>query len=71
MNTNIQGDFQICIIVPLTATVPSVSKKNLKYNLAYIFTFRRLCGTSKGFMKAVKVFIKPFEVRQRSVKIKI
>ena len=29
-----------------------------------------LCGASKGFMKALKAFIKPFEVPQRSVKIK-
>ena len=29
------------------------------------------CGTSKGFMKALKAFIKPFEVPQRSVRIKI
>ena len=31
----------------------------------------RLCGTSKGFMKAFKAFIKPFETPQKSVKIKI
>ena len=29
------------------------------------------CGASKGFMKAVKAFMKPFEAPQRSVKIKI
>ena len=28
-------------------------------------------GASKGFMKALKAFIKPFEELQRSVKIKI
>ena len=36
-----------------------------------IFIFKILCGASKGFMKALKAFIKPFEVRQRSVKIKV
>ena len=30
-----------------------------------------LYGASKGFIKAFKAFIKPFEVPQRSVKIKI
>ena len=30
-----------------------------------------LCGASKGFMKAVKAFIKPFEAPQRSMKITI
>ena len=30
-----------------------------------------LCGASKGLMKGLKAFIKPFEVRQGSVKIKI
>ena len=33
--------------------------------------FTLLCGVSKGFMKAFKAFIKPFEAPQRSVKIKI
>ena len=32
---------------------------------------RLLCGTSEGFMKALKAFIKLSEVPQRSVKIKI
>ena len=36
-----------------------------------MFIFTLLCGASKGFMKALKVFIKPFEAPQRSVKIKI
>ena len=33
--------------------------------------FTLLSGASKGFMKALKAFTKPFEVPQRSVKIKI
>ena len=36
-----------------------------------MFIFTLLCGASKGFMKAFKAFIKPFEALQRSVKIKI
>ena len=35
------------------------------------FYFHTLCGASKGFMKVLKAFIKPFEAPQRSVKIKI
>ena len=33
--------------------------------------FTLLCGASKGFMKALKTFIKYYEAPQRSVKIKI
>ena len=36
-----------------------------------MFIFILLCGASKGFMKAFKVFMKPFETPQRSVKINI
>ena len=39
--------------------------------LTEIIIFRFLCGSLKGFMKAFKGFIKPFEAPQRSVKIKI
>ena len=39
--------------------------------LTSIFIFLLLCGALKGFMKALKAFIKPFEAPQRSVKIKI
>ena len=35
------------------------------------FNFALLCGTSKGLIKALKSFIKPFEALQRSVKIEI
>ena len=35
-----------------------------------IFIVTLLCGPSKGSMKALKTFIKPFEAPQRSVKIK-
>ena len=36
-----------------------------------MFIFTPLCGVSKGFMKAFKTFLKPFEAPQRSAKIKI
>ena len=37
--------------------------------LMQIFIFILLCGASKGFIKALKAFIKPFRAWQRSVKI--
>ena len=40
-----------------------------KINLDFFFTL--LCGAWKGFMRALKAFIKPSEATQRSVKIKI
>ena len=40
-----------------------------KINWNFIFTL--LCGAAKGFMKALKAFIKPFEALQRGLKIKI
>ena len=64
MKTKILADFEICISVPLTQ---SRTKRKKKLN----FYFTLLYGASKGFMKALKVFIKPFEAPQRSVKIKI
>ena len=57
----LQGDF-----LTLPATIQDKEKK-----LTYIFIFTFLCGASKGFMKALKTFIKPFEAPQRSVKIKL
>ena len=39
--------------------------------LTSIFIFTLLCGASKGFIKVLKAFIKPFEAPQRSEKIKI
>ena len=36
-----------------------------------MFVFSLLCGASRGFVKAFKAFIKPFEAPQRSAKIKI
>ena len=49
---------------------PSQSRTKRK-ELSEIFIFTLLCGVSKGFKKALKAFIKPFDTSQRSVKIKI
>ena len=46
-------------------------EKDFRYFISLIFISKLLCGASKGFMKAFKAFIKPFEAPQRSVKIKI
>ena len=43
---------------------------NEKRKLTKSFIFKLLCRASKGFMKASKAFMKPFEASQ-SVKIKI
>ena len=52
----------------LTLSVP-FPDKDKKLTLIFIFTL--LFGAAKGFMKALKAFIKPFEAPQRRVKIKI
>ena len=53
----------------INPSCPSPEEKE-KNNLK-IFIFTLYCGASAGFMKALKVFIKPFEAPQRNVKIKI
>ena len=53
-------------ILPAPCISESCIKKNLKI---FIFTF--LDGAWKGFMKAFKAFLKPFEVPQSGVEIKI
>ena len=35
------------------------------------FILTLLCGASKGFIKVLKAYIKPFEAPQKRVKIKI
>ena len=57
-------------IVPDSLTLPVLIPDEEK-KLTYIFIFRLLCGASKGFMKPLRAFIKPFEAPQRSLKIKI
>ena len=49
-----------------TAPIPDEERK-----LTEIFIFAFLFGASKGFMKVLKAFIKPFESPRRRVKIKI
>ena len=50
---------------------PSVPIPDEEKRLSYICIFTLLCGASKGFMKAIKGFIKPLKAPERSVKIKI
>ena len=50
---------------------PSRSNHGWREKIKLNLFFTLLCGTSKGFLKAFKVFIKPFEVPQRRVKIKV
>ena len=45
-------------------------ESRIKMKIKLNFYFRTLCSVPKGFMKALKAFIKPFETPQRSVKIK-
>ena len=52
-------------------TNPSRPNSERREKIELIFIFTLLCGASKGFTKAFKAFIKPFEAPQRSVKIKI
>ena len=47
---------------------PNPGQRKKQYLKIFIFTL--LCGASKGFMKALKAFIKLFATPQRSVKIK-
>ena len=55
----------------LTLSAPCISESCIKIKTNLNFYFTLLCGPSKGFMKALKAFIKSFEAPQRSVKIKI
>ena len=58
--------FQITMFIKLPVRILDKEKK-----LTLIFIFTLLCGASKSFMETLKAFTKPFEVPQRSVKIKI
>ena len=48
------------LILILQVPIPDEEK-----NLSEIFIFTFLCSASKDFMKALKAFIKPFEVSQK------
>ena len=54
----------------LTLPAHSVSESCIKIKINFnIFIVTLLCGASKGFMKAFKAFIKPFEGPQRSTQL--
>ena len=55
-------------ISTLTFPIPIPDKER---KLTTVFISALLFGVLKGFMRAFRVFIKPFEAPQRSVKIKI
>ena len=55
----------------LTLKDPFISERCIEIKIELNFYFYIFSGASKGFMKAFKAFIKPFEAPQRSVKIKI
>ena len=57
-------------VVPLFLTLP-VPILDEERKLTQILILTILCGPAKGFMKALKAFIKLFEAPQRSVKILI
>ena len=58
-------------VIALTLKDPFISESCIEIKIELNFIFTLLCGASKGFMKAFKAFIKPFEAPQRNVKIKI
>ena len=55
----------------LTLNIPYISESCIEKKIGYVFIFTLFCGALNGFMKTLKVFIKPFEGPQGSVKIKI
>ena len=59
------------LILVLTLNVLCISESCTEIKIKVKFYFFLLFSYSKGFMKAFKAFIKPFEAPQRSMKIKI
>ena len=57
-------------VVPLFLTLP-VPILDEERKLTQILILTILCGPAKGFMKALKAFIKLFEAPQKNMKIKI
>ena len=55
----------------LTLPAQCISENFIKIKLTYIYIFTLLYGVSKCFTKAFQAFMKPFEVPQGSLKIKI
>ena len=55
----------------LTLPVPSISEKGIEIKIKLNLYFHTSLWCLKGFMKALKAFIEPFEAPQWNVKIKI
>ena len=49
----------------LTPPAPRTSKSCIKIKINGKFLFSILCGVSKGFMKTLNAFVKPFEAPQK------
>ena len=64
----IKGGVKITLISNISPPTQCISESCIKIKINSNFYFHH---SSKGFMKALKAFIKPFETPQRSVKIKI
>ena len=67
----IELDFDFFGYIRLMQWKPFPPWSRTKRKNFWICIFTLFCGASKGFVKALKAFIKPFEASQRSVKIKI
>ena len=59
-----------CIYPVTLINLPVPNRTKIK-NLNLFFSFTLLCGISKGFMKVLNAFLKPFKAPQSSVKTKI
>ena len=55
----------------LTLPVLCISESCIEIKINFEFYFHTFCGVSKGFMKALKASMKPFEAPQRGVKTEI
>ena len=67
-----QGSIYFFIFISNKVVYFNPSRPNpMRREKNYIFIFTLLCGASKGFTKALRNFIKPFEEPQTNVKIKI
>ena len=71
-----EGILKIAVLLFLYSFAISVMGQCSSLNPSRTLHFRKinlitLCGDSKGFIKAFKAFIKPFEAPQGDAKIKI
>ena len=53
-----------CQIFFLTLPTLCISESCIEIKITYFFLFTLRCGASKGFMKAFKAFIKPFDLHK-------